>query len=144
MSNVAQELVESILEKARGIAKSETLIGDPIKMDNLLVVPVVQISIGFGAGGGGATGELDAKAEKLAGTSGQGYGVGGGGGIRVEPSCFLVHDGTTVRILSARGSKAKGVDALIEKLPDLLTYAMDSLRGTPDEKPNNEEEDDAM
>ena len=119
MSNEAQSLIEGLLDKARDIARSETVVGQPITFNDVLVVPVVQISIGFGAGGGSGNDN---------GKNG-GTGAGGGGGIRIEPSCFLVHDGTTVRLLPAKGGKGKGMDALIEKLPDLLTYAMDSLRG---------------
>ncbi len=127
MSKV-QSLVEAILEKARGIARSETLIGDPITFEGVLVIPVVEVSIGFGAGGG--EGVSGAKSE----------GQGAGGGIKVAPSCFLVHDGTTVRVIPAKPSKAKGMDALVEKLPDLLTYAMDSLRGHGDKTEPEEEE----
>ncbi len=119
MESQAQKLIEGLLDKAREIARSETVIGEPITFRNVLVLPVVKISIGFGAGGGQA-GEGD---------KGSGSGGGGGGGIRIEPTCFLVHDGNNVRVLPASPAKGKGVDALIEKLPDLMTYAMDSLRG---------------
>jgi len=128
MSSTAQNLIEGLLEKAKDIAKSETIVGDPITFNDVLVVPVVQISIGFGAGGG--EGDDGAK----------GKGGAGGGGIKIEPSCFLVHDGNTVRLLPAKTSKAKGMDALIEKLPDLLTYAMDSLRGHGEGENEDEEE----
>ncbi len=134
MSNLTREVLETILDKAHGIARSETLIGDPIRFENLLVVPVIKVSVGFGAGGGqGNDGDKGSKSG--------GSGVGAGGGIRVEPSCFLVHDGTTVRVLSAAPTKGKGMDGLIEKLPDLLTYAMDSLRGQG-EKAKDEGEDE--
>ncbi|MBS1261797.1 MAG: hypothetical protein MAG453_01130 [Calditrichaeota bacterium] len=124
MDSHAQSLIEGLLEKAREIARSETVIGEPITFRNVLVVPVVKISIGFGAGGG----------ETGGGEKRKGSGGGGGGGIRIDPACFLVHDGHTVRVLPATPAKGKGVDALIEKLPDLMTYAMDSLRGaSPDE-----------
>jgi len=128
MSNYLQESIESILEKARLIAKTETLIGDPITFNDMLIVPVIKVSIGFGAGSGEGSGGNDSK--------GGGRGGGAGGGIKIEPSCFLVHDGTSVRILHAAATKAKGMDALIEKLPDLLTYAMDSLgkRGTREQE----------
>jgi len=129
MSSTAQNLIEGLLDKAKDIAKSETIVGDPITFNDVLVVPVVQISIGFGAGGGDA--ESNSKNS----------GGAGGGGIKIEPSCFLVHDGTTVRLLPAKATKAKGMDALIEKLPDLLTYAMDSLRGHG-EGENDEEGDE--
>ncbi|MCB2200777.1 sporulation protein [bacterium] len=128
MSNEAQNLIEGLLEKARDIARSETVVGEPIKFNDVLVVPVVQISIGFGAGGGSGS----------EGSKNGGVGAGGGGGIRIEPSCFLVHDGTTVRLLPAKGGKGKGMDSLIEKLPDLLTYAMDSLRGHGERRPEDE------
>jgi len=128
MSSEAQNLIEGLLEKAREIARSETVVGQPITFRDVLVVPVVQISIGFGAGGGSGA----------EGGKGGGVGAGGGGGIRIEPSCFLVHDGTTVRLLPAKGAKGKGMDALIEKLPDLLTYAMDSLRGHGERQPEDQ------
>lgn len=131
MSSYLQESIESILEKSRAIAKSETLIGDPITFKDLLVVPVIKVSIGFGVGAGEGTDDE--------GKGKGGKGGGAGGGIRVEPSCFLVHDGTTVRVLPVAPSKGKGMDALIEKLPDLLTYAMDSLKKRGDTDPPDED-----
>ncbi len=132
--SLLKESIEAILEKSRFIAKSETLIGDPIKFDGILIVPVVKVSIGFGAGAGEGG---DSK-------SGKGTGGGAGGGIKVEPACFLVHDGTTVRVLPAEGSKSKGIDSVLEKIPDLFTYAMDSVRGKGEDKKdcNCEENDD--
>lgn len=129
MDSHAKSLIEGLLEKAKDIARTETVIGQPITFRNVLVLPVVRVSIGFGAGGGES------------GDSGKtkGSGGGGGGGIRIDPTCFLVHDGHTVRVLPALPAKGKGVDALIEKLPDLMTYAMDSLRGTS----FDEDEDDS-
>lgn len=125
MNSEARNLIEGLLEKAKDIARSETILGDPITFGDVLVVPVVKVSVGFGAGGGSG--------------NGKGSGGGGGGGIRISPSAFLVHDGATVRVLPAEPSKAKGMDALIEKLPDLLTYAMDSLRGHGEAEPPGEE-----
>lgn len=126
MESEARSLIEGLLEKAKDIARSETIVGDPITFNGVLVVPVIKVSIGFGAGGGDGGGKAK--------------GGGGGGGIRIDPSCFLVHDGTTVRVLPATPGKSKGMDSLIEKLPDLLTYAMDSLRGHGDgESPDGEE-----
>lgn len=128
MSSEAQKMIEGLLDKAKDIARSETIIGDPIKFENVLVVPVVKVAVGFGAGGGQGSNEKSAAG-------------GGGGGIRIDPSCFLVHDGSTVRVLPATASKSKGMEALIEKLPDLLTYAMDSMRGHgPAEDVESEEE----
>ncbi len=131
MSSFLPELIEAILEKSKAIAKSETLIGDPITFEGVMIIPVIKVSIGFGTGGGEGS---DTGSDKASSRGG-----GAGGGIKVEPSCFLVHDGTTVRVLPATPSKAKGMDSLIEKLPDLLTYAMDSLRKRGD-APEPEEE----
>lgn len=139
MSNFTQQVVETILEKAKSIARSETVIGEPVHFKDILVVPVIQISIGFGAGGGEGGGKGDN--EKPSRSTGQGG--GGGGGIRIEPTCFLVHDGTSVRVLPAKPPKGKGVDALIEKLPDLFTYAMDSLRSKNDHQEPSPESVDA-
>jgi len=105
--NKVSEILESIVGELKDISKSQTVIGDPIKVGDKAVIPVVKISVGFGAGGG--QGEATDK--------GGGFGGGGGGGARIEPSAFIIIDGDKVSMLSAKPGK---LDALIEAVPGLF------------------------
>ncbi|MBN2037829.1 MAG: hypothetical protein JW768_13900, partial [Chitinispirillaceae bacterium] len=58
------------------IAKTETVIGEPINAGNITLIPVSRVSIGFAAGGAG-------KDDKCA------TGAGTGGGINITPVAFI-------------------------------------------------------
>ena len=64
-----------ILEKLRGIAQTETVIGKPISVDGTTLIPVSKVSVGFGLG------STQAGKADLAGS---------GGGVAVEPIAFIV------------------------------------------------------
>lgn len=70
MAEDLNEILKGMLEEFRKTISIETAIGEPIEIEDKILIPIA--SIGFGAGGGGGKGK-----EKEA----QGYGVGGGGGI---------------------------------------------------------------
>ncbi|MGB3940082.1 MAG: spore germination protein GerW family protein [Candidatus Manganitrophaceae bacterium] len=110
MSN-AEELMKTLLEQLKGIATTETVIGEAFQAGEVSVIPVTRISIGIGVGGGG-------QAEKQ-------EGVGGGGGIKVEPIAFLVVKGENVSLLNI--GRGKGLDALYEKVPELIDKVVEKL-----------------
>jgi uncharacterized spore protein YtfJ len=70
MGEELNEVLKGMLEEFRKSISIETAIGEPIEIEDKILIPIA--TIGFGAGGGGGKGK-----EK----EGQGYGVGGGGGI---------------------------------------------------------------
>ncbi|MBD3343898.1 MAG: sporulation protein, partial [Chitinivibrionales bacterium] len=47
------DVIQTALEKINYIAKTETVIGEPIVAGDVTLIPVSKISIGFAAGGGG-------------------------------------------------------------------------------------------
>ena len=53
MSNNVMELLQGIIGELKVIAKSETIIGEPVTAGDRTVIPVSRISVGFGAGGFG-------------------------------------------------------------------------------------------
>ncbi len=110
MSNKAQDILETILEKLRSLASTETVIGEPVELGDVTLMPVIKMSIGFGAGGGEGTLVED--------KSGKGSGGGGGGGAQVTPIGFLIWDGDEVRFISVGKGK---VESLIETVPELMT-----------------------
>ena len=67
------------------IAKTETVVGEPIVAGDVTLIPVSRISIGFAAGGAGK----DDTAASGAGT---------GGGITITPVAFIVVTGDRVQV----------------------------------------------
>ena len=47
-----QNIMETTLDTIKGSIDANTIIGDPIKTDNTVVVPISKVTIGFGIGGG--------------------------------------------------------------------------------------------
>jgi len=113
----ATDLIKTLLEGFKAVAKTETIIGEGIKAGQYTVLPVSKISLGIGAGAG---------TEQIK-TSG-GSGGAGGGGICVEPIAFLVVKEGEVSILNLRRMPAM-VEALFGKIPDMMEKAVNIVRG---------------
>ncbi|MHA1939461.1 MAG: GerW family sporulation protein [Candidatus Thorarchaeota archaeon] len=122
MPDKLKGLLSSIMAELKHIAASETIVGKPVALGDVSVVPVTRLMVGFGVGGG--EGESDKK--------GQGFGGGGAGGARVEPVGFIVIGEDKVSFLPTKPGKFEG---LIDAIPDLL----DKVKGLTKDKSLNEE-----
>jgi len=117
------DILKGVVGELREVAKSETVIGDPITVGDRTVIPVMKISFGFAAGGGQGTDEK----------RGSGFGGGGGGGARVEPAAFIIIDRDEIRVLSAVKGKW---DALLEAIPEVAKKIQQAAKKfRSDEKP---------
>ena len=103
MANNVVDILKGVVGELKDIARSETIIGEPVSIGSTTIVPVVKISVGFGAGGG--QGEENQKS---------GFGGGGGGGARIEPAGFIIIEETKVRFLAAGKGKW---DNIIDAIP---------------------------
>jgi len=101
------EILDIMLGKIEAMAQAKTILGEPVKLGERLVIPVVKISVGFGAGGG------ENKQEEKAANAGG----GGGGGFSINPVGFIVMEGEKTAFLPV---KQKSVGSLIEMIPTLL------------------------
>lgn len=113
----ASDLIKTLLEGFKAVAKTETIVGEGIKAGEFTVLPISKISLGIGAGAG--TGEAKAPARS---------GGAGGGGICVEPIAFLVIKDREVSVLNLRRMPAM-VEAFFGKIPDMLEKTVDIIRG---------------
>ena len=73
--------IGTIAEKLGAVARAATVFGEPVKRDDITVIPVAKARWGFG-GGAGQRKEADGP-DKLA------DGAGGGGGVQVTPVGFI-------------------------------------------------------
>ncbi len=113
-----EAFVKSMLDQLRQMATTETVVGQPVKIEDKIIVPVIKFSVGFGAGGGEGTGEAPTSKESKTG-KGTGYGQGGGGGIKIDPVAFVtVHEGK-VMLLPITKTGAN-VERLLEAVPNLI------------------------
>jgi len=113
-SNSVAEILQVLVSELKQMARSETIVGEPIKAGDKTLVPVCSIMVGFGAGGSAGTNK-DGTNNGLAG--------GGGAGLKIEPVAFIVLDKDQISLLPAkRGSWENLVEAIpgaIEKLAKL-------------------------
>jgi len=108
--NVSEDLMKVLMDQMKMIAHTETVVGQELMVGGMTIIPVSRVSMGVGVGGGGND---PVKAN------------GGGGGIRIEPVAFLVVRDESVSLLNV--GRGKGMDALFEKVPDLLDKIVEKL-----------------
>jgi uncharacterized spore protein YtfJ len=113
----ATDLIKTLLEGFKAIAKTETIVGEGIKAGEFTVLPVSKISLGIGAGAG--TEQIKASG---------GSGGGGGGGICVEPIAFLVVKDGEVSILNLRRGAAM-LETFFGRIPDMVEKAVNIVKG---------------
>jgi uncharacterized spore protein YtfJ len=113
----ATDLIKTLLDGFKGVARTETIVGEGIKAGEFTILPISKISLGIGAGAG---------SEQIK-TSG-GSGGAGGGGICVEPIAFLVVKEGEVSILNLRRGAAM-IEAFFGKVPDMVEKAINLVKG---------------
>ncbi len=106
--NPTENVINAMLEKLEKFIRTETVVGEPIQIGSITLVPIVTVSFGVGAGGGGG------KDEK----GNDGTGSGGGLGAKIQPNAMLVikDDQVSVLPLSNKGS----FDKLFEMVPEIM------------------------
>ncbi len=101
-----EELVKAVLSELRQITRTETVIGKPLELKEITIIPVCKISLGFGAGGGAAKDEA-------------GGGEASGGGAKIEPVAFFVVKGQKVELVSIH-KQNENLSRVIELVPEIL------------------------
>ncbi len=113
----AAELIKTLLDGFKAVAKTETIVGEGIRAGEYIVLPVSKISLGIGAGAG---------AEQI--KSSGGSGGAGGGGICVEPIAFLVVKDGEVSILNLRRMPAM-LESILLKVPEMVEKTVHIVKG---------------
>lgn len=134
MANNVVEILKGVVGELREIAKSETIIGEPVTIGDTTVIPIVKISVGFGAGGG--QGENDKNQS--------GFGGGGGGGARIEPAGFIMINKEGASFLPASKGKWDGIIDAIPGLAKKVGKWKDSLSSDKaDDSPDSSDSSDS-
>ena len=111
-----QEILKVLLEHLQTIARSETVVGNPIQAGDTTLIPLSRLMLGFGVGGTDLAGDVT----KGSSSSGRLGGAGTGGGVSVEPVGFIVvHKDNPPQLLSLKGNKGQ-LAKVIDLVPDLI------------------------
>lgn len=108
-NSTMKESFDSLFSNLEKFIKTETVVGQPIVVGEVTLVPI--ISVMFGCGTGGGTGS-DNKGMT-------GNGAGGGGGARITPNAILVIKKDEVTMLPVKGKN--NLDNLINMVPDIVS-----------------------
>lgn len=123
-------LITQVSDKISDIAQSDVVIGEPIELGEITIVPLSRVSIGFGGGGGTAEGEGPRRKGQRGGRGRGGGGASGGGG-KVRPVGVIVFgpDGVEVQPIPDK----KGLmDTLFDKVPGLIEKIRDLFEDDDD------------
>ncbi len=103
--------MNTIFEQLRHFFTTETVIGQPIQVGNITLIPVISVSFGVGNGIGSG------KDEK--GNDGQGGGAGAGG--KITPNAIVVINNGEVSVLPLSGRNT--FDKIAELIPEIISKA---------------------
>ncbi|MDR0974787.1 MAG: GerW family sporulation protein [Ruminococcus sp.] len=123
-------LIETSLSKIHELSDADTVIGEAIQVGNITIIPVSKVSYGFAAGGS----DLPTKSDKTY------FGGGSGAGITILPLCFLVVNGSEVKMLQITEEQS-GAAGAIAAIPELIGKIKDmfSKKKKDEDKPTDDE-----
>ncbi len=102
------ESMSVIFDKLENFLKTKTVVGEPIKIGDVTLVPFINMSFGLGMGGGTGNDEKGMGGE----------GGGGGTGARISPTAVLIINGDKVELLPIK--KSGGLDKLLDMVPGIV------------------------
>ena len=112
-----QNIMETTLETIKGSIDANTIIGDPIKTDTTVVVPISKVTIGFGIGGGEYS--KGYKEEVNTDKNDTNFAGGSAGAVSIQPVAFVVVEDGETRLMSL-DNNINMIDNILFKLKDLM------------------------
>ncbi len=106
------------MDKLKAMVDANTIIGSPIVVGEVTLIPVSKVSFGLATGGS----DLPTKERAT-------FGGGGGAGVTVSPIAFIAVSGNNVKLLQVNEERTY-IEKLIEAAPDL----MDKIKSYFDKK----------
>ena len=113
-----QDLLGVSIDKIKQMADVNSVIGEPIKLeDGTTIIPISRVSYGFASGGS----DLPSKYDKDL------FGGGAGAGVSIKPEGFLVisPDGTAKMVNMDSGNDP--ISNVINNVPNLINKVQDFM-----------------
>ena len=117
MSNAANAKIEATINQIKNVVDVRTIIGQPIVVGEVTILPVSKVTYGFASGGS----DLPNKTNKEL------FAGGGGAGVTMQPLAFLIVSEGGVRILEISSKYNNGLDRALTMAPDLIDKVKETL-----------------
>jgi len=128
-----QSILNLLTQNLKMLTESQRVVGDPIVVGKVTIIPLVMVQFGYGGGGGGGAGNAPSLLRLHTG-HGSGAGEGGGAGGNLQPVGLLVVAGEEIRVFTLPVSGPYGtIDKpapgarVMELVPDLIAKLKDVL-----------------
>ena len=121
---VIETLVKTVLTELKKLSSTEMIIGEPVTVNDVTVIPVSKVSVGFGAGGG-------VKKTK------EGEGEATGGGVSIEPVAIMVIRGDKSELITMK-KEGTGFGQVIDLIPQIFEKVK-TYQGTKKQKSKKRE-----
>ena len=126
MSKNLPNMLESTIAKIREMLDANSVVGQPIVVDGVTIIPISKISVGLGGGGSDFVSKHP--------TNENPFGGGVGAGAKVTPIAFLVIKDGNTRMIPVPVPANTTVDRALEMLPDTLDKIADFIQSKTDKK----------
>lgn len=113
-TNSIQSIMETTLETIKNSIDSNTIVGNPIKAEASVIVPISKVTVGFGIGGGEYN--KNCKTETKCDTN---FAGGSGGAITISPVAFVVVENGETRLISLEDN-VNLVDNILTVTPKII------------------------
>ena len=110
MSEKLNSCIEVLFNKMENFISTKTVVGEPIHIDGVIIIPLVDVSFGVGAGDAGVE-DSDKKSKSDGG--------GGGLGAKITPAAVLVVVDGNVQLVNVKNQDS--VNKLIDLVPGILS-----------------------
>lgn len=130
MGEKLQTNLEVLLEQLENFLTTKTVVGEPIHIDNTILVPLVDVSFGVGAGAASSIADKNKMSDKvMEGMSDTGA---GGLGAKITPTAVLVIQNGTTQLINVK--KQDSVSKLIDMVPGLVSKVTEEFRNKESKK----------
>lgn len=128
MSKNLPNMLENSIAKIREMLDANSVVGQPITMEGVIIIPISKISVGLGGGGSDFVSKHPNNQENP-------FGGGVGAGVKVTPVAFLIIKDGNVRMIPVPVPANTTVDRIVEMVPDTLEKIANFIDSKMEKKP---------
>ena len=122
----AKEELKDLLSQLESFITTKTVVGEPIHMEDTILLPLVDVTFGVGAGAKDKNYDKNGLASAM-----------GGAGAKMSPSAILVIQGGSIRMVNVKNQD--GLTKILDMVPDFVNRFAPGGNDT-EETVNSEEE----
>ena len=134
MAHPVSDMLNTTMQKIRDLMDANTVVGNPIEVGGVTVIPVCKLSIGYGSGGS----DFAQKSQKPENPNA--FGGGAGMGVSITPVSFLIVQNGNVKVVPVEQPAATTVERVIDMVPGVVDKVQGIVGKNKEENPEIDQE----